>query len=81
MNCTKNGCWNCAHGGNLKLLRTLVRSMYFCYGIQLTNKAKKEIQEKIKPDDNRCGIDVRNQVEPGFICEKWTYDGNGYQEE
>ena len=40
-----------------------------------------EIQEKIKPDDNRCGIDVRNQVEPGFICEKWTYDGNGYQEE
>lgn len=75
---TIDGCWNCKHGGNLKILRTLLRSLPL-KGIYLTNKCKEEIAEKIKPDDNRCMMDIRYQAETGFICDEWEYDGRGFR--
>jgi len=78
---TINGCWNCKHGGNLKILRTLLRSIKGEHGINLTNKCKKEIFDKISPWDNRCAIDDTNQAETGFICDKWEYNDCGFRED
>jgi hypothetical protein len=77
---TINGCWNCKHGGNLKILRTLLRSIKFEHGILLTDKCKKEINDKINPWDNRCAVDDIMQAETGFVCEKWEYNDCGFQE-
>lgn len=77
---TKNGCWNCAHGGNLKILRTLLRSLELEHGIVFTHKVKSEIQKKLDIEDNRCGIDASYQAETGFICEKWKHNDCGFRE-
>ena len=76
---TKNGCWNCKHGGNLKILRTLLRSIQFTWAINLSEECKKEVAEKINPDDNRCLVDDCYQAETGFICDKWEYDEGGFR--
>ena len=76
---TINGCWNCKHGGNLKILRTLLRSIRFTYGIDLTERCECEIREEIRPDDNRCSADSGYQAETGFICDKWEYDEGGFR--
>lgn len=75
---TVNGCWNCEHGGLLKLLRNLVRSMEFEHGIELTPACKTELTVKVLPEKNRCSLDSGLHIEPGFICGNWKYDGLGF---
>lgn len=77
--CTVDGCWNCKHGGNLKILRTLLRSLEFEHGISLTARTKNEIAKKIQLDENRCEVDAQFQAESGFTCSKWVYDEGGFR--
>ena len=77
---TKNGCWNCAHGGNLKILRTLMRSLELEPGIVFPIEINFEIRKRLDIENNRCEIDASYQAETGFMCEKWKYNDCGFRE-
>lgn len=80
---TINGCWNCKHGGNLKVFRTLLRSLNLEYGVKIPSKTFDKLMElvnsRIKGSVN-CNTDVRYHCETGFICNRWEYNNCGFQE-
>jgi len=80
---TVNGCWNCKHGGNLKIFRTLLASLNYSHGVKIPTKIFDKIMglvnQKVK-GTLRCSIDDRYQCETGFICNLWKYNDCGFQE-
>ena len=79
---TVNGCWNCLHGGNLKILCYLLKILQNSYNINLAPSVmsglKKALYNRLGKMTS-CSIDPRYHCEPGLICDCWKYNNCGFQ--